>query len=147
MGEGMGKISFKGVLVGGITDIVATNVLAVPLIVYVIAAFGLSHLPPGRMSMEIMAAIHDHWPLRLMQAATGVGCSVFGGYVAARLAKHDELLNAALSSFLCVAIGIYSIALGRDAGALPTAVATLFSSVVFALLGGYLRLLQSRKAS
>ncbi len=141
----MGKVSFKGVFVGGITDIVATNVLAVPLIVYVIAAFGLSHLPPGRMSVEIMAAIHDHWPLRLVQAATGVGCSILGGYVAARLAKHDELLNGVLSSFLCVAIGIYSIALGYEAGSLPMAVVTLFSSAVFALLGGYLRLLQKSR--
>ncbi len=143
----MSRVSFIGVFVGGITDIVATNVLAVPLIVYVIAAFGLSHLPPGRMSMEIMAAIHDHWPLRLVQAATGVGCSIFGGYVAARLAKHDELLNGALSSFLCVAIGIYSIAASHASGTSVAALVALVSSPVFALLGGYLRLIQGRKAA
>lgn len=143
----MGKISLKGVVIGGITDIVATNILAIPLIAYVIAAFGLSHLPPDQMSIAIVSTIHDHWPLHLVQATTGIGCSILGGYVAARLARRGELLNGTLSSFLCVGIGIYSIITGQATETPIAAIVALVSSPVFALLGGYLRSMQGRKAA
>jgi len=41
--------------------------------------------------------------------------SVLGGYVSARIAKHDELLNGALSSILCVGGGTYAVISGSAA--------------------------------
>ena len=64
----MRKISIKGVLLGGITDVLNTNILAIPLIIYVMAKMDWSHTPKDQLNAAIL-----------------------GGYVAARLAKHDEL--------------------------------------------------------
>jgi putative membrane protein (TIGR04086 family) len=76
------------------------------------------------------------------QLLLGLACSVLGGYVAAWLAKHDELLNGGLSSLLCAAIGIYSIASGKDSHAPSVQVLMLISAPVCGFLGGYLRLRQ-----
>ena len=35
--------------------------------------------------------------------------TVFGGYIAARIAKHDELTNGTLASFLCVLFALLAI--------------------------------------
>jgi len=63
-------------------------------------------------------------------------CSVLGGYIAARLAKHDELLNGLLSSFLCVSLAVYTIASGKDTNTLWVQIFLLVASPAFALLGG-----------
>jgi hypothetical protein len=58
--------------------------------------------------------------------------------VAAWLAKHDELLNGGLSSFLCVFLGIYTMVSGKDPSALWVQTLLLLASPVFALIGGEL---------
>ena len=50
--------------------------------------------------------------------------------------KHDELLNGGLSSFLCVAFGIYTMASGKDSNALWVQVLMLLASPALALIGG-----------
>jgi hypothetical protein len=55
---------------------------------------------------------------------------------------HDELLNGALSSFLCVAIGIYSIA-SEKTGCKSS---SLISAPVCGVFGGYLRVRQRVRA-
>ena len=40
---------------------------------------------------------------------------MLGGYVSARIAKHDELLNGALSSILCDGGGTYAVISGSAA--------------------------------
>lgn len=49
-----------------------------------------------------------------MQLLLGALCSVLGGYVAARLAARSELVNGALSAFLCIAFGLYALATRPD---------------------------------
>ena len=44
-----------------------------------------------------------------MHFLVGAACSVLGGYVAARIAKRDEILNTAVSSFLCVGMELYAM--------------------------------------
>ena len=39
-------------------------------------------------------------------------CSILGGYVSARIAKHDEVLNGALSSILCIGFGVQALVNG-----------------------------------
>ena len=97
----MSKLSFKGVLVGGITDIVASNILALPIIVYsMLTKIDLAHLPGNEVAPAITAALRANGPLFALGTLLGMGCSILGGYVGARLAKHAELLNGALTSFL-----------------------------------------------
>jgi hypothetical protein len=70
--------------------------------------------------------------------------SILGGYTAATIARHNEMLNGALSSFLAILLAVCSI----FTDPLYLAMLTLISSPLFAALGGYLRLKQkARKTS
>jgi hypothetical protein len=132
----MGKISIKGVLVGGIIDVVMSVGLGLPFAIYAMSKVDLSHTPNAQATSTVTAVIHGNMPLYIGQLLVGFVCSMLGGYVAAWLAKHDELLNGALSSFLCVALGIYTIASGKDSSALGGQVLLLLASPTLALVGG-----------
>jgi hypothetical protein len=79
-------------------------------------------------------------------AILGGICSVFGGYVSARIAKHDELLNGALSSILCVGGGMYAVISGSAADDLWMHLLFLPLSPTLGALGGFLRTRQGRLA-
>ena len=142
----MGAISVKGVIVGGIVDVVTSVVLGVPFALYAVSKLDLSNVPKDRVESVISAAIHANVPLYLGQTLVGLACSVLGGYVAAWLAKHDELLNGGLSAFLCVALDIYTVASGEDSNTLLVQILLIVASPLMALLGGDLmrRLRRSR---
>jgi hypothetical protein len=89
----MNRISLKGVAIGNIADILATYVVMLPLIIYIVVSAGL---PPA----EILKGSTVFY---VSYTILGGICSVFGGYVSARIAEHDELLNGALSSILASA--------------------------------------------
>lgn len=133
------KISIPAVLIGGITDVLSSSILGAPLVIYVMVKFVPSNAPKG---YDITPLIHASPWLYGLQLAVGLGCSAFGGYVAAWLAKQEELLNGLLSSYLCTAIGLYSIFLGRDTQSLLARIVILACAPAFALLGGYLRQMQ-----
>ena len=52
----MRKISITGVLIGGVTDIIASTILGIPLVVYVMIRFDLLHASKG--SAQVTSAIH-----------------------------------------------------------------------------------------
>lgn len=64
--------------------------------------------------------------------------------MSARVARHDEVLNGALASTLCVGLGIYAVVNGT--GRLWLDVLYLPLSPALAALGGYLRSLQTSPA-
>src|SRR2546427_8553822 len=132
----MKKISIKGVLVGGVTDIVATNIFAFPLIIYVMYKYDL-RVPPDQLRAAVLGVFHAHPFLYGLQLLSGLGCSLLGGYVAAWLARHDELLNGLLSSFLCVGLGIYGLAAGIASSYRLEELLLLPAGPAFGLLGGY----------
>ena len=144
----MSKVSVKGVLIGGIVDIVTSVVLGLPFALYAMLKVDLSHTPNAQASAAVTAAIHANVPLYVAQLLVGLVCSVLGGYVAAWLAKHDELLNGGLSSVLCVAGGIYVLATGKDSNPHWLQALLLVASPLLAILGGdlmrRLRLRRSR---
>jgi hypothetical protein len=72
----------------------------------------------------------------------GLACSALAGYVAAWLAKHDELLNGGLSSFLCVLFALFQLRNGNNYYPLSVRVLLLIAAPAFAVFGGYLRLRQ-----
>jgi hypothetical protein len=123
---------------------VATNIFAIPLIIYVMTKFDWSHTPKDQLQAAIIAALHGSVLLYTVQFLIGAGCSILGGYVAARLAKHDELLNGSLSSYLCIGIGLYSVVAGKESSLLLLELIGLVASPALGLLGGYLRLAQKR---
>src|SRR5215470_15011360 len=111
----MNKISVKGVLIGAVVDVVASGIAGVPLVLYVMTQMGDPPAAQGQQNptTAIMSLIHADATLRSIQLTLGLACSILGGYVAARIAKHDEVLNGALSSFPCILLGIYSAASGK----------------------------------
>ena len=139
----MKRISILGVLLGGIVDVVATNILAVPLVVYIlITRVNFLSIPPEEATQSVTRAIQNDGFLFIIQLAIGSACSIFGGYTAALLAKHDELLNGALSAYLCVAIGIYSMLSGTVTESIWLGLLGFILSPALGLVGGYLRLMQ-----
>ena len=77
----MGKISIKGVLIGGIVDIVASVILGLPFALYALTKADLSNPLSVRTTAEVVAAIHGNVPLYVPQLLVGLSCSVLGGYV------------------------------------------------------------------
>jgi hypothetical protein len=75
---------------------------------------------------------------RVSSSILGALCSVLGGYVSARIAKHDEVLNGALSAILCVGIGVYAVLSGSAASHLGLHLVFLPLSPALGALGGYL---------
>jgi hypothetical protein len=138
----MSRISIKGVLLGGVVDIATSVVLSIPFAIYEISKVELAHIPKDQVGPAITAAMHGSVPIYVGQLVVGLGCSVLGGYLAGRLAKHDELLNGALSSFLCISIGIYTLSSGNDPHSSLVQGLLLAASPVLGLLGGYLSLVQ-----
>src|SRR5215467_3597633 len=141
----MRRISIKGVVAGGITDIACTFILTLPVLGYVIISSGVLRLPDEQARVAaVTAALQGNLRLYGILILIGAGCSILGGYVAARLAKHDELLNGLLSALFCIAIGFYSILSDKSFGSLLWHAALIIVSALSALLGGYLRLRQVR---
>jgi hypothetical protein len=139
----MNKISVKGMVVGGVTDIVATVILTLPLIIYLITT-EITVTPKVPLQAAVMAAMRANPLLYGLESLISLACSVLGGYVAARVAKHDELLNGLLASFLSVSLGVHSLATGNDSGPLLLPVLLLTASPLCSALGGHLRLVQVR---
>jgi putative membrane protein (TIGR04086 family) len=138
----MRKISVKGVLIGGIVDVVSSTLLGIPLAVYALSKVDMTHTPNDQLGAAILVVTHARPWLYATQLFVGLLCSVLGGYVAAWLAKHDELLNGTLSSFLCLVVGIYSIALGKDSHAHWVQFLMLVAAPICGFFGGYLRVQQ-----
>ena len=136
------RVSIVSIVIGGITDVVSSSVLALPVIIYVMVKYDLFRLATGPTAIPTL--IHSSVWLYGLQLGIGLGCSVLGGYVAAWMAKHNELLNGALSSFLCTAIGVYSVLSGKDSQSVVVQIFLLAAAPAFALLGGYLRQTQKR---
>jgi hypothetical protein len=97
------RVSIAGVVMGGITDVFASSVLAHPVVIDIQA----------KGSAAIASAIQSGGWSYWLQLAIEFGCSALGGYVAAWIVKHDELLNGLLSSFLCTAVTLYPTCLAK----------------------------------
>ena len=134
----MGKVSIKGVAIGGVVDVVGSALLGFPIILYAMSKVDFLSMPDAQRSAAITAVVHRSVFLYGGELVAGLACSVLGGYVAGWLAKHDELLNGGLSSFLCVAIGILMMLLGKGSDPVLVQVLMLLASPVLAVLGGEL---------
>ena len=142
------RVGIWGVLVGGVVDIVSTGVFGVPYTVYVMATYNLLHLPPNQVQSALMGTIYDHPALWVIGLLPGLAGSILGGYVAARIAKHDELINGALSAYLCMAGGVYEWISAKSPLPHPfplyVQILGFAGSPALGLLGGWLRLAQKR---
>jgi len=143
------KVSIKGVAVGSITDIVSTNLAMLPLIIYITFSHAIVGEKPDQVTHMVGEILRDNPLYIFLSLFLGGACSVLGGYVSARLAKHDEILNGACASVLCVTSGVYGMISGVSTTPLWQDIVFLPLGPALAALGGYLRLRQvigARKA-
>ena len=141
----MKRVSIVGVLVGGVVDVIATNIVAIPLMLDVMSRHDFAHVPKDQLGAAIAAATQSD-PLYTLSAwLLGALASVFGGYIAAAIAKRAEVLNGALSCWLCVAIGILGLVRPMPAGApLAQLILAFIASPLLGAAGGYVRTAQLR---
>ena len=139
----MSRISIKGVLLGAITELATTNILPILFIIFVEAKYGLGGLRGDQLQRAVNDTIHHSIFLYTVQFSIPAGSSVLGGYIAALIAKRDELLNGALSSCLFVGIGVYTMFADKASSSLLGNV-ELIAAPILGLFGGYLVLIQKR---
>jgi len=141
----MRRIAWLPVLLGGIVDVGGTSLAGVPVVFYVVSMNpSVTSLPQVEQTATVMAFIKGHGALYVLLAFIGCAFSILGGYVSARLARRSEVLNAALSSYLCLTLGIYSLATGQEQLPVWLSLLLLPLSPLLAGLGGYLRRRQLR---
>jgi hypothetical protein len=122
----MRGISIKAVIFGGVTDIVASTALGIPLGLYVVASHGFADLHKDALRAAVVAAVHGSPLLYAAQLLIGFGASLLGGFVAASLSRDNKRLNGILASWLCVGIGIRALVTGQD-GMSPVVVALMIA--------------------
>jgi len=79
----MSKISLKGVFWGGVVDVLMTNILSFPIMLYVVAHIRAPYESEAQKEAAVLSAIHNNLAVFGLAAFIGVACSVLGGYVAA----------------------------------------------------------------
>ncbi len=144
------KVSILGFMVGSIADIVGTNIWAFFMMIYVMVGHNLLPIAassPTELSAQVLNIFQTDPLIFSLNFIVGAMFSVLGGYIGALIAKHDELLNGSLSSFLCVLSGIYALFTGsHPVYLILLEILALIISPLLGMLGGYLRLKQkSRK--
>jgi len=132
----MARISIKGVVIGGLTDVFLSFLLGMALIVLLFVL----RIPRDEIHAAISAASRQQGMLWDVQLGIGFLCSALGGFVAAWIARRNELLNGVLSSFLCISIGLFEIATSEGRHPVALQLVLLAASPLVSLLGGYLRL-------
>jgi hypothetical protein len=116
-------------------------VVLLPVIIYIVAGTAVGS--PGSANKTITDMLLRS-PLYIVASSILGGlCSVLGGYASARIAKHDDLLNGALSSILCIASGVYGLVHGSSTEHAWLHLAYLPLSPVLGALGGFLCLRQN----
>jgi hypothetical protein len=133
-GERMKRISLKGVAIGNIADIVSTNIVVLPVAAYIL----ISSAPSVHTADSAIQVLMASGVYRVSSSILGALCSVLGGYVSGRIAKHDEVLNGALSSILCIGFGVYAVLSGSAADHFGLHLAFLPLSPALGAFGGYL---------
>jgi putative membrane protein (TIGR04086 family) len=129
----MGRASWKGVLIGAVSEVVLSVFLMIVVLIIISIISHLEHIP----FKELV-----HASRYILLFPIGLACSALGGYLSAQIAKHDELLNGGLSSFLSVLIHLFVISSGHDSRPAIERYLVLLAGPAFAILGGYLRLRQ-----
>lgn len=143
----MNRVSQNGVIVGAVTDIAATAITGVVLMVYIGYSPSLATVPLEARGQAIVDMIQSQPALYLTSLLLGSLCSILGGYVAARIARQEELLNGALSSFLCVGLGVYELLRPSGSQAPWSHILAFVASPALGALGGYLSKRRRQRSS
>ncbi|MGC9991379.1 MAG: hypothetical protein ABSD52_03130 [Candidatus Cybelea sp.] len=133
----MSKRSLVGVLVGGVTNIVTANVLNLPIGIHVILTTGDLEMPPSVRKADYLDWLHAHPAVFAISLAIWAFSSVLGGFVAARIAKENEIAAGALSSWACIALAVNALVHGISGQPIWQFLLWVPGSPLLSALGGY----------
>lgn len=144
------KISILGFTIGAVVDIIGTNIWGIFMTIYVMLSYGLlqrAASSPTEVTANVLEIFQRDPLIFSVNFLVGAMFSILGGYIGAYIAKHDELLNGALSSFLCVLSGIYALLFTgpHPVYLVVLEILALIISPLLAMFGGYLRLKQKTR--
>jgi len=142
--DNVSRLSIKAVLLGGITDVFATNVARLPLLGIAAARANLAAVPKAQQAEAVMAVMEASPELQAAALVVGCLCTALGGYVAARVAGRSQVLHGALSSYLAVAFGFAALFTALQVP-LWQHVAGLLVSPALGAAGGWIRLWQTQR--
>jgi hypothetical protein len=140
----MRRLAIRSIIVGGLVDVFASNFFGTISQVVVLLILSIRHTSLEDAPAATRAIVAGSALFFAAQLVIGALCSVLGGYIAARLARHDERLNGAFSSVLSVVSGIVVIAIGHNPEHFIQHVLILPLKPIFGYAGGYLRERQVR---
>ena len=143
----MRGISLLAIIVGGVSDVVLSSVLGIPLGIYVISSRGLAHLPRDQLQAALVSTMHGSPGIYAGQLAIGFACSFLGGLIAASIAKERKILNGVLASWLCIGIGVYALVAGKGAESWSLHLGLIVLTPVCYALGASLKVRMTRPAS
>jgi hypothetical protein len=140
------KFSFIGIVVGAIVDVVGSNVWGFVIMMFIVFKYRLVSTPPSELTGAI-TSIMTHDPLIfILNLIIGGGFTLLGGYVAAHIAKHNELLNGACAAIYCVGAGLFAILSGMDTYPIWLSLLFLLADPALGMLGGFLKAKQRAAA-
>lgn len=127
-----GRISFRAVILGVLTDIVGSLAVMTAVGVIVGIAAAAQGAPQAELDLQLQR------PGFLMPSVLlGLGFTALGGFVAGRVSGRLETIHGCLVGSVCVVLGILLWPLSASVPAWYTVV-SLLGSVPLGLLGGYL---------
>jgi len=122
-------ISIKAVVLGFLTDSGGSIVVGIAYGLVICIGLLIKGVPPDKI------VTHLHGPvIEIPSLFFGFGCTLLGGYVAGRIAKHSEILHGGLVGALGIPLGFLVC------GSLPlwVNIVTFAGLVPAGLLGGHL---------
>lgn len=136
-----GMISIKGVIIGTIALYVAIPFFDVAAIIGVEHIIGIADFPKAQRLAAFNTWMEPRPPLYLLIVFCRSCAAIVSGYIAAWLAKHDQVLNGTFTTLTNFGGGLYAL--------IATPLSFKFLSILgwallplFGAAGGYIRLRQ-----
>ncbi len=138
------KISFLGIITGATIVVIGTNIWSFLILLLVLFLLLFGQLTPSSHYLwngviRLLNLGDRFFPINLI---VGSLFSILGGYIAAHIAKHDEILNAALSSFLYIILGIITVIICCRSASFFL---LFLINPILTMSGGFLRLKQPQR--
>ncbi len=134
--------TWKALILGVLTDLLGTALSSFALVT-VIGMMMLSH---GATREDIDASLRSTGYM-VIGMALGLGCSVLGGYVAARVANQREYFHALLTGVIVLVAGEILLSLSQETAELAYRIIGDLLVVPAAVFGGHLRKTATRAAA
>jgi hypothetical protein len=121
---------WAAVVIGAAADLGASTLTGIVLVLLV--SLGSQHAS----MQEMMARLNGDWTFLMISMLLGGACTVLGGYVAGRIARHSFLTHALAAGLLSLVVGIVLFAPEEGPYAGIVALLGYGSHLPLAALGG-----------